>query len=434
MTTAERSLPKPVFTDAEAGAKEFPDSTARRFNYYTPAEAQADPLRGRDRRGPARPAALPRPGLAVRVLRRPRRLPAGLDRRSRRGARTGPSRSASPARAARATTGRRTAGTSSATRTRSGSSPSTATTPTSCGSSTRTSMTARQAKAFDQWNRNWVRFVERNVGAWMHVDHGLGPVPVRQRQPAGAHQHAQQRDLGEQHAPDPVRPGPRAVQPDAERGDRGLRRRRAPGDLEQRPGLAGRPGDRRAAHRRSTTGARPSSPRTWSSSRWSASCSGASWCSTRRRATATSSPPRSSAPRSTTSPSGTCATPRRCSSCSPTTASSPTTTRRSCSSGCPTWVPRAIAAARTLQPLWSQPDAKPPRFEDGLDARQEPVQRHPVRPQPGHPEGAGPVTTFKTAESPFKSDNTASNHVRLHADEQPGRRGGGRRSWRPSRT
>ena len=31
MTTSERSLPKPVFTDAEAGAKEFPDSTARRF-------------------------------------------------------------------------------------------------------------------------------------------------------------------------------------------------------------------------------------------------------------------------------------------------------------------------------------------------------------------------------------------------------------------
>jgi len=32
------------------------------------------------------------------------------------------------------------------------------------------------------------------------------------------------------------------------------------------------------------------------------------------------------------------------------------------------WVPRCIAADRTLQPLWSQPDAKPPRFEDGLDA------------------------------------------------------------------
>ena len=35
--------------------------------------------------------------------------------------------------------------------------------------------------------------------------------------------------------------------------------------------------------------------------------------------------------------------------------------------GCPTWTPRCITAARELQPLWSQPDAKPPRFEDGLD-------------------------------------------------------------------
>src|ERR1035438_7123111 len=42
-------------------------------------EAQADPLRRRDRGGPARPPALPGPGLAVRVLRRPGRLPAGLD-------------------------------------------------------------------------------------------------------------------------------------------------------------------------------------------------------------------------------------------------------------------------------------------------------------------------------------------------------------------
>ena len=35
---AERSVPKPVFTDAEAGAKTFPDSTKRDFNYYTPAK------------------------------------------------------------------------------------------------------------------------------------------------------------------------------------------------------------------------------------------------------------------------------------------------------------------------------------------------------------------------------------------------------------
>ena len=28
----ERSVPKPVFTDAEAGAKEFPSSTSRSYN------------------------------------------------------------------------------------------------------------------------------------------------------------------------------------------------------------------------------------------------------------------------------------------------------------------------------------------------------------------------------------------------------------------
>jgi propane monooxygenase small subunit len=31
------------------------------------------------------------------------------------------------------------------------------------------------------------------------------------------------------------------------------------------------------------------------------------------------------------------------------------------------WVPQALEAARAMQPMWSQPDAKPPRFEDSLD-------------------------------------------------------------------
>ena len=41
MTTTqgqERSVPVVHFTDAEAGAKEFPDSDSRRFNYFTPAK------------------------------------------------------------------------------------------------------------------------------------------------------------------------------------------------------------------------------------------------------------------------------------------------------------------------------------------------------------------------------------------------------------
>src|SRR5204863_955735 len=42
--------------------------------------------------------------------------------------------------------------------------------------------------------------------------------------------------------------------------------------------------------------------------------------------------------------------------------------------------------------------------------RQEALRRHPDRAEPGDPEGAEPVTTtFKTTESPFKVNNTASN-------------------------
>src|SRR5579875_3518288 len=37
----ERSVPKPVFTDAEAGAKEFPSSTSRTYSYFTPAKRRA---------------------------------------------------------------------------------------------------------------------------------------------------------------------------------------------------------------------------------------------------------------------------------------------------------------------------------------------------------------------------------------------------------
>jgi propane monooxygenase small subunit len=37
----ERSVPKPVFTDAEAGAKDFPSSTSRTYNYFTPRKRRA---------------------------------------------------------------------------------------------------------------------------------------------------------------------------------------------------------------------------------------------------------------------------------------------------------------------------------------------------------------------------------------------------------
>ena len=40
-STVERSAPKPEFTDAEAGAQEFPSSTSRSYNYFIPAKRRA---------------------------------------------------------------------------------------------------------------------------------------------------------------------------------------------------------------------------------------------------------------------------------------------------------------------------------------------------------------------------------------------------------
>ena len=37
----ERSVPKPVFTDAEAGAQEFPSWQSRSYNYFEPRKRRA---------------------------------------------------------------------------------------------------------------------------------------------------------------------------------------------------------------------------------------------------------------------------------------------------------------------------------------------------------------------------------------------------------
>jgi propane monooxygenase small subunit len=172
-STEERSLPKPVFTDAEAGAKTFPDSTSRSYNYYTSAkrkqshyedvtvEVQPDPRHylsqgwlygfsdgrggypldwtalkawGSDRPEPERyPGSggkgYPWPAHGWHEFRDPNeeweltfyRYNANVVRQINQNVET-----------------------------------------------------ARQTKAFEQWNENWVHFVAHHVGAWMHVEHGLG--------------------------------------------------------------------------------------------------------------------------------------------------------------------------------------------------------------------------------------------------------------------
>jgi propane 2-monooxygenase small subunit len=170
---APRSVPIPVFTDAEAGAKVFPDSDSRRFNYYTPAkrkqthyedvtvEVQPDPrhylsqgwLYGfADGRG-----GYPLDWTALKAWGsdrpEPKRFPGsggkGYDWPS-----LGWHEFRDPNEEWELTLYRYNANV--------------------VRQLNQNVDAARQTKAFEQWNQNWVRFVERNVGAWMHVDHGLG--------------------------------------------------------------------------------------------------------------------------------------------------------------------------------------------------------------------------------------------------------------------
>ena len=98
------------------------------------------------------------------------------------------------------------------------------------------------------------------------------------------------------------------------------------------------------------------------------------------------------------------------------TRSSPTTTRRSSTSGCR---PGSRAASRqpaSCSRCGRSPTPSPPRFEDGLDRAKSRFGGILSDLDLQDAEGADPVTAYEstatkyaTAESPFKSDNTASN-------------------------
>ena len=174
MTTAqERSVPKPVFTDAEAGAKEFPDSTARRYNYYIPqkrkqthyedvtVEVQPDPrhylsqgwLYGfSDGRG-----GYPLDWTVLKAWGSDRPEPERFPGSGGKGydwPAHGWHEFRDPNEEWELTLYRYNSNV--------------------VRQLNQNIAAARQAKAFEQWNPNWVRFVESHVGAWMHVDHGLG--------------------------------------------------------------------------------------------------------------------------------------------------------------------------------------------------------------------------------------------------------------------
>ncbi len=193
--THERSVPKPVFTDAEAGAKEFPDSTARNYNYFKPAkrkqthyedvtvEVQPDPrhylaqgwLYGfADGRG-----GYPLDWTALKAWGSDRPEPERFPGSGGKGydwPAHGWHEFRDPNEEWELTFYRYNSNV--------------------VRQVNQNVENARQSKAFEQWNPNWVALhgaERRRVDARRPRPR---PLPVRERPAPGPHQHAQQRDLG----------------------------------------------------------------------------------------------------------------------------------------------------------------------------------------------------------------------------------------------
>ncbi len=187
-----RDLPQPQFTDAEAGAKVFPDSTARNYNYFTPkkrkqshyedvtVEVQPDPrhylaqgwLYGfADGQG-----GYPLGWTALKAWGSDRPIPERFPGSGGKGydwPAHGWHEFRDPNEEWELTFFRYNSNVER--------------------QINQNIDTARDTKAFEQWNPNWVQFVERNVGAWMHVEQGLGLylfANAQRRAPTNMHNNA----------------------------------------------------------------------------------------------------------------------------------------------------------------------------------------------------------------------------------------------------
>ncbi len=187
-----RDLPQPEFTDAEAGAKVFPDSTSRSYNYFTPkkrkqshyedvtVEVQPDPrhylsqgwLYGfADGQG-----GYPLEWTALKAWGSDRPIPERFPGSGGKGydwPAHGWHEFRDPNEEWELTFFRYNSNVER--------------------QINQNIDTARDTKAFEQWNPNWVQFVERNVGAWMHVEQGLGLylfANAQRRAPTNMHNNA----------------------------------------------------------------------------------------------------------------------------------------------------------------------------------------------------------------------------------------------------
>jgi propane 2-monooxygenase small subunit len=369
MTTTqgqERSVPVVHFTDAEAGAKEFPDSGARSFNYYTPqkrkqthyedvtVEVQPDTrhylsqgwLYGfSDGRG-----GYPLDWTVLKAWGSDRPEPERYPGSGGKGydwPAHGWHEFRDPNEEWELTLYRYNANV--------------------VRQLNQNVENAKQSKAFEQWNRNWVRFVERNIGAWMHVDHGLGLylyANANRRAPTNMHNNAISVNS--------------------------MHRIRAAQDLAlYNLTLSEEIADFDGAAHIETWNSDPA----WQGVRETAELLTAidDWCEAIFAANVIFEPLvgelfRSHLVQQTAPRNGDFVTPTIVGAAEYdfaerdlryTTAMFELLTsdrefarhnKQTMQMWLELWVPRCIGAARKLQPIWSQPDAKPPRFEDGLDA------------------------------------------------------------------
>lgn len=146
----ERSVPKPNFTDAEAGALEFPSSNSRSYNYFEPAkmrattyedvtmDVQPDPerhlLQGWVYGFADGPGGYPQEWSALKSENWHKFLDPNEEWE-----RTIYKNNANVVRQIQQNLNN-----------------------------------AKSEKAFDRWNRGWAKVVASHVGAWMHIEHGLG--------------------------------------------------------------------------------------------------------------------------------------------------------------------------------------------------------------------------------------------------------------------
>lgn len=173
----QRSVPRPAFTDAEAGARTFPDSgaEARRYNYYLPArrkqthyedvtvEVQPDPrhylsqgwiyaFANGERGYPLQWTKLKAWG--VDAAEPPRGVGSGSLPKNFEWPAHGWHWFRDPNEDWEQTIYRYNANV--------------------VRQLTQNIDNARNTKSFSLWSPNWVHFVERHIGAWMHIEHILG--------------------------------------------------------------------------------------------------------------------------------------------------------------------------------------------------------------------------------------------------------------------